>query len=174
MVTEKVSTEMGRSIQSANYFHHTDLFSRGGIASLAISRCRKPVIAAIQGHAIGVGITMTLGCAIRLVSSTAKVGFVFTRRGLVMEACSSFFLPRLIGYSRATRLVTTGEILLAGDKAFGGLFTEVIDGGAEKVRERARYCAEMIASETSTVASYLCRSMIWHGPPTVEEAHLCE
>lgn len=89
-----------------------------------------------------------------------------------MEACSSFFLPRLIGYSRATRLVTTGEALLATDKVFDGLFTEIVDGGAESVRQRARYYAEMIASETSIVASYLCRSMLWHGPSTVEEAHL--
>lgn len=157
------------------YFRRRNILTSqtsGGIAGLAISRCRKPVIAAIQGHAIGVGITMTLSCSIRVVSSSAKIGFVFARRGLVMEACSSFFLPRLIGYSRATRLVTTGEVLLATDRAFDGLFTDTIDGGAENVRVRARYYAGMIVTDTSTVASYQCRSMMWHGPATVEEAHL--
>lgn len=71
--------------------------SAGGRVVLAIHRCRKPVIAAIQGSAVGVGITMTLPMSIRIAYQDAKIGFVFARRGLVMEACSSYFLPRLIG-----------------------------------------------------------------------------
>jgi enoyl-CoA hydratase/carnithine racemase len=73
----------------------------GGRAALAIHHCRKPTIAAIQGSSVGIGMTLTLPMSIRLASATAKVGFVFARRGIVLEACSSFFLPRLIGYSRA-------------------------------------------------------------------------
>lgn len=70
----------------------------GGRVTLAIQNCRKPIIAALQGSAVGVGITMTLPMSIRIAYEGAKIGFVFARRGLVMEACSSYYLPRLIGY----------------------------------------------------------------------------
>lgn len=70
----------------------------GGRVALAIQRCRKPVIGALQGSAVGIGITMTLPMSIRIAYEKAKIGFVFARRGLVMEACSSYYLPRLIGY----------------------------------------------------------------------------
>lgn len=69
----------------------------GGKVALAVQRCRKPVIGALQGSAVGIGITMTLPMSIRIAWEGAKIGFVFARRGLVMEACSSYFLPRLIG-----------------------------------------------------------------------------
>ena len=69
----------------------------GGRVTLAIHRCRKPTIAAMQGSAVGVGVTMTLPCTIRIAYEKAKVGFVFARRGIIMEACSSFFLPKLVG-----------------------------------------------------------------------------
>lgn len=70
----------------------------GGRVALAVHRCRKPVIGALQGSAVGIGITMTLPMSIRIAYEGAKIGFVFARRGLVMEACSSYYLPRLIGY----------------------------------------------------------------------------
>ena len=70
----------------------------GGRVALAIHRCRKPVIGALQGSAVGIGITMTLPMSIRIAYEGAKIGFVFARRGIIMEACSSFYLPRLIGY----------------------------------------------------------------------------
>ena len=70
----------------------------GGQLALAIHRCRKPTIGAIQGSAVGVGITMTLPLSIRIAYEKAKIGFVFARRGIIMEACSSFFLPKLVGY----------------------------------------------------------------------------
>ena len=69
----------------------------GGRASLAIHRCRKPTIAAMHGSAVGVGVTMTLPMTIRIAYEKAKIGFVFARRGIIMEACSSYFLPKLIG-----------------------------------------------------------------------------
>ncbi len=77
--------------------HVKDNRDGGGRVSLAIHRCRKPTIAAIHGSAVGVGITMTLPCTIRLAYEKAKIGFVFARRGIIMEACSSFFLPKLVG-----------------------------------------------------------------------------
>ena len=91
-----------------------------------------------------------------------------------MEACSSFFLPRLIGYSQATRLVTCGEVLPAHDPAYNGLFTEVVDGGADEVRKRAYHFAEMISEKTSIVGGYVSRSLIWHGADTAEGAHLLD
>jgi enoyl-CoA hydratase/carnithine racemase len=100
---------------------------RGGRVSLAIHRCSKPTIGAIQGHAVGLGITMTLPMTIRIAHKDAKIGFVFARRGLVMEAASSFFLPRLIGMSRSLHLVTTGSTYPASHKLMDGLFSELLD-----------------------------------------------
>ncbi|MDQ1401762.1 MAG: hypothetical protein QOG03_78, partial [Actinomycetota bacterium] len=82
----------------------------GGLVALRIFDCLKPVIAAINGPAVGVGITMTLPMDIRMASETAKIGFVFSRRGIVPEACSSWFLPRLVGISRAAEWVYTGRV----------------------------------------------------------------
>ena len=100
---------------------------RGGRVTLAIHRCRKPTIAAVNGSAVGIGATMQLPCAIRIAYAQAKIGFVFARRGLVMEAASSFFLPRLIGYSRALHLTTTGATYRADSKLLDGLYSEVMD-----------------------------------------------
>jgi enoyl-CoA hydratase/carnithine racemase len=83
----------------------------GGRVALAIHRCRKPVIGALQGSAVGIGITMTLPMSIRIAYEGAKIGFVFARRGIIMEACSSFYLPRLIGYVVVALVVTVDEIL---------------------------------------------------------------
>ena len=85
----------------------------GGQVALAIFNCRKPVIAAINGPAVGVGITMTLPMDIRVAAEDAKIGFVFTRRGVVPEACSSWFLPRIVGISKAAELVLTGRVFRA-------------------------------------------------------------
>lgn len=145
----------------------------GGRATLAIHRCTKPTIAAINGHAIGVGITMTMACSLRLVWSRAKIGFVFTQRGVVMEGCSSFFLPRLIGAARALHLVTTGSVIPADSKQLDGLFSELLDR-QEDVLSKALGYAEGIARDTSTVSTYMCREMIWRGPESAEEAHLLE
>jgi enoyl-CoA hydratase/carnithine racemase len=78
--------------------HVKDNRDGGGRVSLAIHRCRKPTIAALHGAAVGVGITMTLPFTIRIAYEKAKIGFVFSRRGIIMEACSSYFLPKLVGY----------------------------------------------------------------------------
>lgn len=145
----------------------------GGRVSLAIYRCRKPVIAALNGSAVGVGLTMTLPCAIRVAPEKARMGLVFARRGLVMEACSSFFLPRLVGTSRAVHLVTTGATYAAGDRLLDGLFTELV-GSGEEVLPRALGIAEGVARDCSAVSVVTMRDMIYRGPGSPEEAHLLE
>lgn len=145
----------------------------GGRVSLAIHRCTKPTIAAINGHAVGVGITMTLACVMRVIWSRAKVGFVFSQRGVVMEGCSSFFLPRLIGHARTLQLVTTGATIPATSRELEGLFSHTIDQ-QDDVLPKALAVAEGIARDTSTVSTYMMREMLWRGPQSAEEAHLLE
>ncbi|KAE8450619.1 hypothetical protein EG329_005963 [Mollisiaceae sp. DMI_Dod_QoI] len=144
----------------------------GGQVALAIHNCHKPVIAAINGAAVGVGITMTLPCSIRIVSRSAKIGFVFARRGIVMEAASSFFLPRLIGFSRAVHLITTGKVYRADDPLLRELWGEVVEEG--KVLERALEMAEEMSVNTSLVSTRLMRDLMWRGPGSAEEAHLLD
>lgn len=116
---------------------------------------------------------MTLPMTIRVALSSGKIGFVFGRVGLATEAASSFFLPRLIGYSRALHLVTTGGTYRADDKLFDGLFSETRDT-PEKVVERALEIAEDVVRNTSNVSNYLMREMMWRGPASAEEAHLLD
>src|SRR5687768_16582378 len=97
----------------------------GGVVSLRIFDSTKPVIAAINGPAVGVGITMTLPMDVRLVAEVAKIGFVFARRGIVPEACSSWFLPRIVGISRAMEWVATGRVFSAEEALAGGLVRSV-------------------------------------------------
>lgn len=144
----------------------------GGTVALAIHRCKKPVIGAVNGSAVGVGITMTLPMNIRLVSEKAKIGFVFARRGIVMEACSSFFLPRLLGYAKAMHLVTTGAVYNAKDELVRGLFSEVLP--AEKVLPRALEIADDVARNTSLVSTQVMKDMMWRGVSTAEETHLLD
>lgn len=145
----------------------------GGRVSLAIFRCSKPVIAALNGSAVGVGVTMTLPCAIRVTHAAAKVGFVFARRGLVMEACSSFFLPRLLGTSRAVHLVTTGAVYPAADPLLDSLFTTIVQDGRQ-VLPAALGLAEEVVRNCSAVSATVMRDMIYRGPGSPEEAHLLE
>ena len=144
----------------------------GGQVTLAIHNCRKPVIAAINGSAVGVGITMTLPCAIRIVSEKAKIGFVFARRGIVMEAASSYFLPKLIGLSRAMHLVTTGSVYPATDPLLSQLFSEILP--QERVLPRALEIADDVAKNTSLVSTSLMKDLMWRNPGTVEETHLLD
>ncbi|KUJ24577.1 enoyl-CoA hydratase/isomerase-like protein [Mollisia scopiformis] len=144
----------------------------GGQVALAIHNCSKPVIAAITGSAVGVGITMTLPCSIRIVSENAKIGFVFARRGIVMEAASSFFLPRLVGWGKAVHLCTTGGVYRAGDKLFDGLFGEVLP--QKRVLSRALEVAEEVVRNTSVVSTKLMRDLMWRGPKSAEATHLLD
>jgi enoyl-CoA hydratase/carnithine racemase len=141
--------------------------------TMAIHNCRKPVIGALNGSAVGIGITMTLPMAIRIAPKTAKIGFVFARRGLVMEAGSSYFLPKLIGLSRAMHLITTGATYSPAHKLMDGVFSEVLDT-PEQVLPRALEIAEDLVQNCSTVSWALMRDLMWRGPSTAEETHLLD
>ncbi|KAI9729271.1 MAG: hypothetical protein M1834_006941 [Cirrosporium novae-zelandiae] len=146
----------------------------GGRVALAIHRCRTPTIAAITGNAVGIGITMTLPCTIRVVRASANIGFVFSRRGLVMEACSSYFLPRLIGMSRALQVCTTGATYEGRDPVWGDLFGAVVEGGAEDVVARALEVAQEVVDNTSPISTYLMREMMWRDKGSAEAQHLLD
>jgi enoyl-CoA hydratase/carnithine racemase len=145
----------------------------GGRVTLAIHHCRKPTIGALQGSAVGVGITMTLPMNIRIAYKNAKIGFVFARRGLVMEACSSFFLPRLIGHSRAMTAITTGSTYLASDPVWSGLFADLVDK-PEDVLPKALATAEEVAKNTSVVSTYLMKEMMFRDTGSAEGTHLLD
>jgi enoyl-CoA hydratase/carnithine racemase len=144
----------------------------GGLVALRLFEMTKPVIAAINGPAVGVGITMTLPMDVRLCSESARIGFVFARRGIVPEACSSWFLPRLVGISQALEWVMTGRVFSAAEALAGGLVRSVhADGDA--VVAAARELALEIASNTAPVSVALSRQMLWRmlGADHPMEAH---
>ena len=144
----------------------------GGLVALAIYNCTKPVVAALNGSAVGVGITMTLPANVRVVSRDAKVGFVFARRGISMEACSTFFLPRLIGTAKALHLVTTGAVYPADHPLVRDLFGEVV--APDQVLPRALALADEIATHTSAVSTRVMKDLIYRGGDTPETAHAVE
>lgn len=131
----------------------------GGLVSLRIFNCTKPVIAAINGPAVGVGVTMTLPMDIRLAAESARFGFVFARRGLVPEAASSWFLPRVVGISRAAEWCYTGRVFGAEEALAAGLVRSVHPDG--ELLDAAYGLAEEIASATSPVSVTLTRQMLW-------------
>ncbi|KAH8657798.1 ClpP/crotonase-like domain-containing protein [Xylariales sp. PMI_506] len=145
----------------------------GGRAALSIHNCRKPVIGALNGSAVGIGITLTLPMAIRLAPADAKIGFVFGRRGLVMEAGSSFFLPRLIGLSKAMHLITTGATYPASHPLLSDLFSETLPTAAD-VFARALELAQEFIDNSSNVSWALNRDMMWRNPGTAEGTHLLD
>ena len=131
----------------------------GGLVALRIYDLKKPVIAAINGPAVGFGITMTLPMDIRIASSAARMGFVFARRGVVPEACSTWFLPRLVGMQRAAEWVYTGRVFDAAEALAGGLVSRVV--APEALLPTARALAREIADHTSAVSVALARQMMW-------------
>ncbi len=131
----------------------------GGLVSLRIFESTKPVIAAINGAAVGVGVTMTLPMDIRLASVSAKFGFVFARRGIVPEACSSWFLPRLVGISQAAEWVYTGRVFGAEEALDGGLVRSLHP--ADDLISAARAIATEIVENTAPVSVALSRQMMW-------------
>ena len=125
----------------------------------AIFRCRKPSIAAINGPAVGIGITMTLPMDVRIAVKGAKIGFIFARRGLVPEAGSAWFLPKLVGLPQALRWAISGRIFGAEEALSGGLVSEVTVPA--DLLARAREIAAELTSETSAVSVALTRQMLW-------------
>lgn len=143
----------------------------GGRNTLRIFQSLKPVIAAINGPAVGVGATMTLPMDIRLASEKARMGFVFARRGVVPEACSSYFLPRVVGINTAMEWVATGRVFDATEAHQRGLVSEVL--APEDLLPRARELAREIAENTSSISVALSRQMMWRmlGANHPMEAH---
>jgi len=131
----------------------------GGRISLRIFDCLKPVIAAINGPAVGVGITMTLPMDVRLAADGAKIGFVFARRGIVPEACSSWFLPRVVGISQAMEWVATGRVFESSEALAGGLVRSVHP--PDELLGAARSLAREIADSSAPVSVALARRMMW-------------
>jgi enoyl-CoA hydratase/carnithine racemase len=131
----------------------------GGMVSLRIFECLKPVIAAINGPAVGVGITMTLPMDIRIASLTARIGFVFARRGIVPEACSSWFLPRVVGISQALEWCYSGRVFHADEALAGGLVRSIHQ--PDDLLPAARAIAAEIVDHTAPVSVALTRRMLW-------------
>jgi enoyl-CoA hydratase/carnithine racemase len=131
----------------------------GGQFSLRIFASTKPVIGAINGPAVGVGATMTLPMDVRLAADDARMGFVFSRRGIVPEACSSWFLPRVVGISRAMEWVATGRVFSAQEGLDAGLLRSLHP--AEELLPAARALATEIAENTAPVSVALARRLMW-------------
>ncbi len=143
----------------------------GGRVSLAVYRCPKPVIGAINGPAVGIGATMTLPMDVRLASERARIGFVFGKLGIVPEAASSWFLPRIVGISRALEWVYTADILTAEEALDGGLVRSVHP--EDELLDAARDLARRFTRHRSPVATALARQMMWRNAaqPHPLEAH---
>ena len=143
----------------------------GGRVTLRIFECKKPIIAAINGAAVGIGATMTLPMDIRLCSTKAKFGFVFARRGIVPEACSSYFLPRVVGISQALEWCYSGRVFPGAEALAGGLVRSVHQ--PDDLLAAAKVIAREIADNTSAVSVTLIRQMMWKmlGADHPMEAH---
>jgi enoyl-CoA hydratase/carnithine racemase len=143
----------------------------GGRLTLRIFECKKPVIAAVNGAAVGVGVTMQLAMDVRLASENARFGFVFARRGIVPEACSSWFLPKVVGISQALEWTFTGRVFPAEEALEGGLIKKIYK--PDQLIPAARALAREIADNTSQVSVALIRQMLWRmaGADHPMEAH---
>ena len=138
---------------------HEGVRDGGGRVTLRLFECLKPVIGAINGPAVGIGVTMQLPMDIRIASENARFGFVFARRGIVPEACSSWFLPRLVGISQAMEWCATGRVFDAQEALRGGLVSKVVK--AEELLPAAYAIAREIADNTAPVSVALTRQMMW-------------
>ena len=146
----------------------------GGLVALRIFRSKKPVIGAINGDAVGVGATMTLPMDIRIASKSARFGFVFSRRGAVPEACSSWFLPRIVGISKALDWCYTGKVFNSQEALQYGLVSDVLPD--DKLIDRALEIGSSYSAKTSAVSVSLARRMMWNmlAATHPEEAHILD
>jgi enoyl-CoA hydratase/carnithine racemase len=143
----------------------------GGKLTLRIFKSLKPVIAAVNGPAVGIGATMQLAMDIRIAADTARFGFVFSRRGIVPEACSSWFLPRIVGIAQALEWTYSGRVFQAREALAGRLVSKVVS--SEELLPTARELAREIADNTAPVSIALIRQMMWRmlGADDPMEAH---
>ncbi|MEQ8556824.1 MAG: crotonase/enoyl-CoA hydratase family protein [Henriciella sp.] len=146
----------------------------GGRVTLRIFESLKPVIGAINGAAVGIGVTMQLPMDIRIASDNARFGFVFNSRGINPEAASSWFLPRLVGISKALEWCYTGRVFPASEALAGGLVSEVVPQA--DLMSRAKELATEIASKTAPVSNALTRQMMWRmlGASHPMDAHIVD
>ena len=143
----------------------------GGMLTLRLFNSIKPIIGAINGAAVGIGATMLLPMDVRIASENARFGFVFARRGIVPEACSSWFLPRIVGISQALQWCYTGEVFPAAEALRGGLVSEVVPQA--DLLDRAREIARAMTQMSAPVSVSLTRQMLWRmlGAEHPMEAH---
>ena len=160
--------------EQGNKLSNEDHRDGGGMVALRIYESKKPVIGAINGDAVGVGVTMTLPMDIRIASDKARFGFVFSRRGAVPEACSSWFLPRIVGISKALDWCFSGKVFSAQEALKNGLVSEVVE--ADNLIKRALEIGNTYISKTSSVSVSLSRQMLWRmlGANHPQEAHLVD
>ena len=160
--------------EEGNRLSNDDHRDGGGLVALRIFRSKKPVIGAINGDAVGVGATMTLPMDIRIASESARFGFVFSRRGAVPEACSSWFLPRIVGISKALDWCYTGKVFTSREALEHGLVSDVIPD--DKLIDRALEIGSSYSSKTSAISVSLARQMLWNmlAATHPEEAHILD
>jgi len=152
-------------------YSDADVRDGGGQVTLRIFKCLKPVIAAVNGPAVGIGVTMQLAMDIRIASEDARFGFVFSQRGIVPEAASSWFLPRIVGISQALEWCYTGRVFPAREALAGRLVSKVVP--PDQLLPTARQLAGEIAARTAPVSIALIRQMMWRmlGADDPMEAH---
>jgi len=150
---------------------HDSARDGGGRMTLRIFNCRKPVIAAVNGPAVGIGATMLLPMDVRIASSEARFGFVFSRRGIVPEAASSWFLPRIVGIAQALEWCYSGRVFPAAEALEGKLVSRVVP--PEELLPTARAIARSFIDNTAPVSIALIRQMMWRmlGASHPMEAH---
>ncbi len=160
--------------EEGNRLSNDDHRDGGGLVALRIFRSKKPVIGAINGDAVGVGATMTLPMDIRIASKSARFGFVFSRRGAVPEACSSWFLPRIVGISKALDWCYTGKVFNSQEALQHGLVSEVISD--DTLIDRALEIGASYSGKTSAISVSLARQMMWSmlAATHPEEAHILD
>ncbi len=169
----KDKIDLGSPIQddgSVDY-SHPGVRDGGGRLTLRIFECKKPVIGAINGAAVGIGVTMQMPMDIRIASTTARFGFVFARRGIVPEAASSWFLPRLVGISQALEWCYSGRVFGAEEALAGGLVRSLHEPA--DLLPAARELAKSLVSDSAPVSIALTRAMLWRmmGASHPMEAH---
>ena len=160
--------------EEGNRLSNDDNRDGGGLVALRIFRSKKPVIGAINGDAVGVGATMTLPMDIRIASKSARFGFVFSRIGAVPEACSSWFLPRIVGISKALDWCYTGKVFNSQEALQYGLVSDVLPD--DKLIDRALEIGSSYSAKTSAVSVSLARRMMWNmlAATHPEEAHILD
>ena len=160
--------------EEGNRLSNDDNRDGGGLVALRIFRSKKPVIGAINGDAVGVGATMTLPMDIRIASKSARFGFVFSRRGAVPEACSSWFLPRIVGISKALDWCYTGKVFNSQEALQYGLVSDVLT--SDKLLEKAIEIGSSYSNKTSAISVSLARQMMWGmlAATHPEEAHFLD